>query len=76
VDVHTGRVLASKPLNGTAHFVHTAQWFIGDERALRDRDRIYVALEPYPADDQLIIQAADALKPLFLNELKRDYYAS
>jgi hypothetical protein len=76
IDLHTGRILATMPLNGTARFAHTAQWFVGDERALRSRDRRYVGLQAFPSDEQLIIQAANALKPLFLKELKRDYYAS
>lgn len=76
VDLSTGRILATKPLNGTAQFAHTARWFVGDERALRGNDRRYIGLEPFPSDEQLIIQAADALKPLFLRELRRDYYAS
>ena len=76
VDVETGRTLKSRPLTGDARFYHRAQWFVGDERALDDRDRRYNALQPFPSDDQVVIEAADAIKPLLLKELKRKYYAA
>ena len=75
-DLATGRTLQSKPLNGEARFYHRAQWYRGDERALSNSERRYTALQPFPSDDRLVIEAADAIKPLITKELKRRYYAA
>ncbi len=69
-DLKDGRVLISRPINSEVRFYHMGQTFSGDRRALRSRDRRYISLQPFPSDEELIIEAAQGLKPLFINELK------
>lgn len=69
-DLKDGRILVSRPINSEARFYHMGQTFSGDRRALRSRDRRFIGLQPFPSDEELIIEAAQGLKPLFIKELK------
>jgi hypothetical protein len=73
-DLASGQVIVSKPLNSESRFYHVGQSYSGDRRALRSRDRRLIGLQTFPSDQDLIIEAVQSLKPLFLDELKKEEY--
>ncbi|RLD19266.1 MAG: hypothetical protein DRI69_08730 [Bacteroidetes bacterium] len=71
-DLKDGHVIMSVPINSEARFYHMGQTFSGDRRALRSRERRFIGMQPFPSDEDLIIDAAQGLKPLFIKELKEN----
>ena len=54
-------------------FEHYASTFQGDQRALSDasRQRIGCAPVPFPLDEDMLVQAAERIKPNLRDELRR-----
>lgn len=71
VSLRTGRVIRRQPLSVSTRFENYASTFRGDRRALStdSRHRIGNQPVPFPADEQLILQAADELKPALLSRI-------
>ena len=74
INLKDGSILASKPLGSESRFYHMGQTFVGDRRALRSRDRRFIGLLPFPSDEELIIEATQNLKPIIVQELKKNKY--
>ncbi len=67
----TGRMIRTAPLTASALFENYASTFRGDKRALSQetRRRIGNAPVPFPANEALILQAAESLKPVLLDRI-------
>ncbi len=74
-DLRSDRVVQEEELSAEAVFENYASTFRGDRRALsRDsRSRIGNQPVPFPTDEELILTAADELKPQLQNILRRSY---
>lgn len=72
VDERTGSVLDSHDMGTEILFEHYAATFRGDERALskESRSRIGNAPVPFPRDADMLLQAADRMKPDLVNWLR------
>ena len=73
-DLHQKVVIDTRPLEAEARFYHMARSHYGDERALDNKDLKYIGLVPFPSNEELILQAAEALKPIFIEEIERSKY--
>lgn len=74
VEVHslrTGRLVRSQPLAASAIFENYASTFRGDQRALSSKSRQCIGNRPipFPSNENLILQAADQLKPALLDRI-------
>jgi hypothetical protein len=71
-DEHTGSILDSHDMGTEILFENYAATFRGDERALskESRSRIGNAPVPFPRDADMLIQAADRMKPDLVNWLR------
>lgn len=67
----TNRILERRALTAEAVFENYASSFRGDRRALtaQTRNRIGSQPGPFPTDEAMILQAADRLKPILLEQL-------
>lgn len=65
-DARTGNLLVSEPLAAEAIFENYASTFSGDRRALSKETKQRLGNEPvpFPTDEQLLLQAAQQLKPV------------
>lgn len=72
VDDRTGSTLDSHDMGTEILFEHYAATFRGDERALskESRSRIGNAPVPFPRDADMLLQAADRMKPDLVNWLR------
>lgn len=72
MDERTGSLLDSHDLGTEILFEHYAATFRGDERALtkESRSRIGNAPAPFPRDADMLLQAADRMKPDLVNWLR------
>lgn len=70
-DARTGRQVDRRALTGEAIFEHYASTFNGDRRALSSDSRSRIGNQPlpFPTSEELILQAADHLKPILQEEL-------
>ncbi|MEL6668727.1 MAG: hypothetical protein AAFY36_12945 [Bacteroidota bacterium] len=70
-DLNTGRVLERRQLTAEGLFENYASTFQGDRRALssQTRQRLGNSPIPFPADESLILLAAEQLKPILQDEL-------
>lgn len=73
-DLYRSVLLDSRDLSTEILFEHYASTFRGDERALSDDSRCRVGSRPvpFPTDADMLIQAADRLKPSLHEELRRN----
>jgi hypothetical protein len=71
MDLGRGRLQERIPLKTSAHFTNRALSFTGDERALTEEDLCALGVRPlpFPPDGELLLQAVENLKPLFLNRI-------
>ena len=67
----TNRVIRTAPLTASAFFENYASTFRGDKRALSQetRRRIGNSPVPFPTNEGLILQAAEQLKPVLLDQI-------
>jgi hypothetical protein len=72
-DAHSGARLDSEPLSTEILFENYASTFRGDRRALSEESkrRIGNAPLPFPRNEDMLVQAAERLKPNLKNELRR-----
>lgn len=65
-DARTGNLLVSEPLAAEAIFENYASTFQGDRRALskETKQRLGNEPRPFPTDEELLLQAAQQLKPV------------
>ncbi len=70
-DARTGRQVDRRALTGESIFEHYASTFNGDRRALSSDSRRRIGNQPlpFPTSEELILQAADHLKPILQEEL-------
>lgn len=70
-DARTNRQVDRRSLTGEAIFEHYASTFNGDRRALSSDSRRRIGNQPlpFPTSEELILQAADHLKPILQEEL-------
>ena len=75
-DTRAGQLLHTQPLTAEAIFENYAATFNGDERALgsRSRRRIGNAPVPFPADEVLLLEAADKLKPAIRRAIRESQH--
>ena len=73
-DAREGQLMHSEPIAAEAIFEHYAATFNGDQRALsgQSKRRIGNAPMPFPADEQLLLQAAERLKPVVKTKIKNN----
>lgn len=66
-------LLESRPLSTEVLFENYASTFTGDRRALSEdsKRRIGNAPQPFPRDEDMLVQAAERLKPNLRDELRR-----
>ena len=69
-DLRTNAMIESVPVRADAHFQHLARTFFGDERALSKHQRQVVLPAPFPSDVEMLLMAADVLKPKVKEHLK------
>ena len=71
-DTDRKALLDSSPLATEVLFEHYASTFAGDARALTDESRFRIGNRPapFPADEDMLAQAADRLKPGISQELR------
>ena len=71
-DAREGQLMHSAPITAEAIFENYAATFNGDQRALssQSKRRIGNAPVPFPADEQLLLEAADRLKPVIKSKIK------
>ncbi len=64
-DLHTKQLIDAQPISVNAAFEHYASTFWGDPRALspESKNRIGSSPRPFPADEDLLLQASEKLKP-------------
>ncbi|NUO03605.1 MAG: hypothetical protein HUU01_23570 [Saprospiraceae bacterium] len=64
-DLQTKQMIDAQPITANALFEHYASTFWGDPRALsqESRNRIGSSPRPFPADEELLLQAAEKMKP-------------
>ncbi len=72
-DHRSSRLLKSENLSSEAVFEHFTSNYRGDERALTDRGRRYLAqqLIPFPSDEDIVYDAALGMKPEMKEYLRR-----
>lgn len=78
IDNDTKELIRSESFSVDAHFDHEAARFNGDRRALSSRSLNFIGNEPvrFPADDELVLQAADELKIIVKNKIQHSQFAS
>lgn len=74
-DLRRRRLVDEEDLTAETSFEHYASTFRGDRRALSSdsRRRIGNSPRPFPADETLILQAVDVLKPQLTDRLARSH---
>jgi hypothetical protein len=72
-DAHHNNMLDMRDLSTEVLFENYASTFIGDKRALSDEScrRIGNSPQPFPLDEDMLVQAAERLKPNLREELRR-----
>lgn len=72
-DVRNGNLLETRELATEVVFENYASTFRGDERALTDDSKCRIGNRPmpFPHDEDMLVQAADRLKPDVKEELRR-----
>jgi hypothetical protein len=72
-DTHRNNMLDMRDLSTEVLFEHYASTFTGDKRALSDEScrRIGNNPMPFPPDEDMLVQAAERLKPNLREELRR-----
>ncbi|MDX1476156.1 MAG: hypothetical protein R3301_00575 [Saprospiraceae bacterium] len=73
-DLRQNMVVDTRPIHAEARFYHVGQTHYGDARALDKDDKRYIGLLPFPSDEELILEASEALKPIFMEEVERNRY--
>ncbi|MEM6397434.1 MAG: hypothetical protein AAF741_13885 [Bacteroidota bacterium] len=70
-NLYTGQVVERRQLNAEGIFENYASTFQGDRRALSNatRSRLGNSPLPFPTDEEMILMAAEQLKPILQNEL-------
>ena len=70
-DLRLDRVVDEEELTAEAQFEHYASTFIGDRRALSSESRRRIGNRPqqFPSDEQLVLDAAEVLKPILQQRL-------
>ncbi|MEM7575456.1 MAG: hypothetical protein AAF433_21310 [Bacteroidota bacterium] len=71
IELNTGRVVEQRDLTVESLFENYASTFQGDRRALSSETRQRLGNEPgpFPSNEELILQAAEELKPILQDEL-------
>lgn len=71
IELNTGRVVERRDLTVESLFENYASTFQGDRRALSSETRQRLGNEPgpFPSNEELILQAAEELKPILQDEL-------
>ncbi|MBL7825271.1 MAG: hypothetical protein JNJ57_01480 [Saprospiraceae bacterium] len=72
IDLHSNQLIDTRELGTEILFEHYAATFRGDERALsqESRQRIGSQPAPFPRDEDMIVQAAERIKPNLIEELR------
>ncbi|WP_116105503.1 hypothetical protein [Lewinella sp. IMCC34191] len=71
IDLRQGRVVDEEDLTAEAIFENYASTFIGDKRALSSQSRSRIGNRPrqFPSDEELVLDAAEVLKPILQQRL-------
>ncbi|MGB3798718.1 MAG: hypothetical protein WA952_02825, partial [Lewinella sp.] len=71
VDLRQNRVVDEEDLTAEAIFENYASTFIGDKRALSNQSRSRIGNRPrqFPSDEELVLDAAEVLKPILQQRL-------
>ena len=72
-DNQTNRIIHQEPITAETIFENYAARFDGDRRALskESKQKIGNAPMPFPSDEALVLQAADRLKPVIIEKIRR-----
>ncbi len=72
-DNRTGRIFHEEPITAENIFENYAATFSGDKRALtrESKNKIGNRPVPFPSDEALVLQAADHLKPVITEKIRR-----
>ena len=72
-DNQTGRIIHQEPITAEAIFENYAARFDGDRRALSKESKRKIGNSPipFPTDESLVLQAADQLKPVIKDKIRR-----
>ncbi len=74
VDARKGYLLETRPLLVENHFLHDAQTFVGDARALDPNERTQESLLPFPSDASMLVAVAEMVSPAIASELEKSRY--
>jgi len=72
-DLYRKTLLDTRDISTEILFENYASTFVGDARALSDQSRVRIGNrpQPFPPDADMLVQAADRLKPSLREELRR-----
>lgn len=72
-DNHTRKLIHREPITAESIFENYAATFKGDRRALskESKKKIGNSPLPFPTDEDLVLQAADVLKPIIKSKIRR-----
>ena len=71
LDSQSGQVLESWPIHLESRFYHRAQSFYGDQRALKNDDKLQIALVPFPGNDALALEVIDLFREALPREMRK-----
>lgn len=72
-DNRSGELVRSEPVTVEVNFENYAATFKGDERALTEESKKKLGNKPmpFPSDEMMILDAAEKLKPIILEKIRR-----